>query len=445
MENITSLVQLNIPSSAKPRVVIIGGGFGGLNTVRSLKSDDFQIVLFDKHNYHTFQPLLYQVATAGLQPDSIAAPLRKALSKKHDFYFRMMRVKAVHPENNSIETELGPLTYDYLVVANGSTSNFFGNDRIKQFSLPLKSIPEALDVRSQVMQLCEAAGLVSDPGLKETMLDIVVVGGGPTGIEMSGAIAELRKHVLPKDYPALDFSQMKIYLLEGMDRLLPTMSSQAGAYALKSLEKMGVIVKLKSMVENCGGEAVTLKGGERIPTSTILWTAGVMGDLIPGFNKEWIDKGRLVTDEKALVKGSRNIFAIGDIAFMKTERYPKGLPGLAQPAIQLGKYIGRNLKSIHAGQPVKPFVYFDKGSLATIGRGKAVADLPGNIHFGGRFAWWIWLFVHISFLISFRNKLLVFTSWVWNYFTFDKGNRLIIRPYIKPEKTVSAPELIPAP
>jgi NADH dehydrogenase len=445
MENISERVQLNIPSTVKPRVVIIGGGFGGLNTVRSLKSDDFQIVLFDKHNYHTFQPLLYQVATAGLQPDAIAAPLRKALSRKHDFYFRMMRVEAVHPETNSIETELGPLTYDYLVVANGSTSNFFGNDQVKRNTLPLKSIPEALDIRSQVMQLCEAAGLVSDPVLQETMLDVVIVGGGPTGIEMSGAISELRRYILPKDYPALDFSKMKIYLLEGMDRLLPTMSTHAGVYALHSLQKMGVIVKLNTMVETCDGETVSLRGGEQIKTSTILWTAGVKGDLIPGFNRDWIEKGRLVTDEKGLVKGSKNIFAIGDIAFMKTERYPKGLPGLAQPAIQLGKYIGRNLNSIREGQPVKPFTYLDKGSLATIGRGKAVADLPGNIHFGGRFAWWIWLFVHISFLISFRNKLLVFTNWVWNYFTFDKGNRLIIRPYIKPENPVSEPKLIPAP
>jgi NADH dehydrogenase len=322
-------------------------------------------------------------------------------------------------------------------VANGSTSNFFDNDQVKQHSLPLKSIPEALDVRSQVMQLCEAAGLVSDPVLMETMLDIVIVGGGPTGIEMSGAIAELKKHVLPKDYPKLDFSRMKIYLLEGMDRLLPTMSGHAGAYALKSLTKMGVIVKLKSMVETCNGESVTLKGGEQIKTSTILWTAGVMGDLIPGFKKEWIEKGRLVTDDTALVKGSHNIFAIGDISFMKTERTPKGLPGVAQPPIQLGKYVGRYLKDFHEHKALPPFKYRDKGSLATIGRGKAVADLPGNIHFGGRFAWWIWLFVHISFLISFRNKLLVFTNWVWNYFTFDKGNRLIIRPYIKEKNPVS--------
>lgn len=437
--------DLNIPESSKPRVVIIGGGFGGLNTVHFLNSDDFQIVLFDKHNYHTFQPLLYQVATAGLQPDAIAAPLRKALSRKHDFFFRMIKVDAIHPETNSIQTALGSLDYDYLVVANGSTSNFFGNDQIKKYALPLKSIPEALDIRSQIMQLCEAAGLERDPVKQEAMLDVVVVGGGPTGIEMSGAIAELRRHVLPKDYPALDFSRMKIYLLEGMDRLLPTMSPQASAYALKSLEKMGVIVKLQTMVADCDGESVQLKSGERIQSSAILWTAGVMGDLIQGFKREWIEKGRLVTDDKGLVTGSRNIFAIGDISFMKTERYPKGLPGLAQPAIQLGKYIGHNLKDIREGKTVKPFVYFDKGSLATIGRGKAVADLPGNVHFGGRFAWWIWLFVHISFLISFRNKLLVFTNWIWNYFTFDKGNRLIIRPYIKPEKPVADPKLVPAP
>jgi NADH dehydrogenase len=270
------------------------------------------------------------------------------------------------------------------------------------------------------------------------MMTIVIVGGGPTGVETAGAIAELRKYVLPKDYPQLDFTKMKIYILEGMDRLLPPMSPKASASAQYNLQKMGVIIKTNTMVESFDGETVTLKGGEQIKALTVLWTAGVSGDLLPGFNKEWSEKGRLLTDENCKIIGSNNIFAIGDIALMKQGKYPKGHPGVAQPAIQMGKYVGKNLKALHEGQIVKPFSYFDKGSLATIGRGKAVADLPGNIHITGRIAWWIWLFVHVTFLISFRNKLMVLLSWLWNYFTFDKGNRLIIRPYIRKDSTYLA-------
>lgn len=436
-------LSVNIPRSGKPRVVVVGGGFGGINTVKALNSDDFQIVLVDKHNYHTFQPLLYQVASAGLEPDAIAGPLRKALNKKKDFYFRMLRVTAVNPEANTITTSAGDIAYDYLVISNGTKSNFFGNDQMQKLSLPLKTIPDGLNIRSHLMQLFEWANLVTDDGLKEKMMTIVIVGGGPTGVETAGALAELRKYVLPKDYPQLDFNKMKIYLLEGLDRVLPPMSEKASASARKNLEKMGVIIKTGTLVESYNGEVVTLKGGEQIKALTVLWTAGVAGDLMPGLKKEWAEKSRLLTDENCRIIGSNNIFAIGDIALMKTEKYPKGHPGVAQPAIQMGKYVGKNLKALHTKQPVKPFKYFDKGSLATIGRGKAVADLPGNIHLTGRIAWWIWLFVHVTFLISFRNKMMVLVTWLWNYFTFDKGNRLIIRPYIRKDTTyINAQELV---
>lgn len=437
VESINDL-SLNIPDTSKPRVIIIGGGFGGLYTLQKLKSKDFQVVLFDKRNYHTFQPLLYQVATAGLQPDAIVGPLRKLLYKYDDFHFRNLKVLSINPENNTISTLAGDLKYNYLIIANGMRSNFFGNEEIKKNVLPLKSIPDALNLRSHLMQIFEWANLTADAEMRNKIMTIVIVGGGPTGIETAGALAELRKYILPKDYPGLDFSAMKIYLVEGMQRTLPTMSEKAGNVSKKSLEKMGVILKLNAMVESYDGETISLKGGEQIKTYTVIWSAGVMGDILPGLEKEWQEKSRLLTDEECRIIGMQNIFAIGDVALMKTEKYPKGHPGVAQPAIQMGKYLGKNLKKIHNKIPVKPFKYFDKGSLATIGRGKAVADLPGNFHFGGRPAWWIWLFIHITFLISFRNKLLVLINWIWNYFTFDKGNRLIIRPFVR--KGLSLPQ-----
>jgi NADH dehydrogenase len=424
-------LSINIPDTGKPRVVVIGAGFGGLNTVEKLSSKDFQIVLLDKRNYHTFQPLLYQVATAALQPDSIAGPLRNAFNYKKDFHFRMLRALAVNPDTNIISTIAGDLKYDYLVIANGMKTNFFGNEQIERYALPLKSVPDALNLRSQIMQIMELANMTTDELVREKIMTIVIAGGGPTGVEIAGALSELRKHVLPKDYPGLDFSDMKIYIIEGADRVLPPMSLKSSARAQRYLEKMGIILKPGALVESYDGQNVTLKGGEKIPTYTVVWSAGVRGDVMQGLKPEWVERGRLLTDEYCRVKGTTNIFAIGDIALMKTDKYPKGHPGVAQPAIQMGKYVGKHLKDIHDQKPVKPFKYFDKGSLATIGRGKAVADLPHNLSFGGRPAWWIWLFIHISFLISFRNKLLVMISWLWNYFTFDKGNRLIIRPYIR--------------
>jgi len=424
-------LSINIPDTGKPRVVIIGAGFGGLNTAEKLSSKDFQIVLLDKRNYHTFQPLLYQVATAGLQPDSIAAPLRNAFNHKKDFHFRMLRALSVNPDANTISTIAGDLKYDYLVIANGMKTNFFGNEQIEKYALPLKSVPDALNLRSQIMQIMELANMTTDPLVREKIMTIVIAGAGPTGVEIAGALSELRKHVLPKDYPGLDFSEMKIYIIEGAGRILPPMSLKSSERAQRYLEKMGIILKPKALVESYDGQNVTLKGGEKIPTYTVIWSAGVKGDVMQGLKPEWAERGRLLTDEYCKVKGSNNIFAIGDIALMKTDKYPTGHPGVAQPAIQMGKYLGKHLIDFHNQKPVKPFKYFDKGSLATIGRGKAVADLPHNLSFGGRPAWWIWLFIHISFLISFRNKILVMTNWIWNYFTYDKGNRLIIRPYIR--------------
>lgn len=435
MENTNPLqLSLNIPDTNKPRVVVIGGGFGGLHLVKSLGTEQFQVVLFDKHNYNTFSPLLYQVATAGLQPDSIVGPLRSLFSSKKDkykdFHFRMLKVMAVDPEGKNISTTAGSLHYDYLVIASGMRTNFFGNKEVEQFALPMKTIPDALNLRSHLMQMFEWASMTTDESLKDRILTIVLAGAGPTGVELAGALSELRKHVLPKDYPHLDFTKMKIYLVDGLPRVLPPMSEKASAITQKSLEKLGVIIKTNTMVESYDGRTLTFKGGESIDTYTVIWSAGVTGEMLEGIKKEWVEKGRLLTDLNCKVIGREGIYAVGDIAAMKSEKYPKGHPGVAQPAIQMGKYLGKHLPAIHAGKNIPPFEYFDKGSLATIGRGKAVADI-GNLHFGGRPAWWIWLFVHLTFLITFKNKLFVLLSWLWNYITYDKGNRLIIRPYIR--------------
>jgi NADH dehydrogenase len=424
-------ITLNIPDTPKPRVVIIGAGFGGINAARNLSDDKFQVVLFDKHNYHTFQPLLYQVASAGLQPDAIAGPLRNLFHKRKDFHFRMLKVLSINPAANTINTSAGDLRYDYLIISGGAKTNYFGNENIKKFASSLKSIPDALNLRSQLMQLFEWASLNANPAIDDYLLNIVLIGAGPTGVEMSGALSELKRHILHKDYPRLDFTKMRIYLLEGLDRVLPPMSLKASARAKKDLEKMGVDIRLKTIVQDYDGETVTIKDGEPIKSFCVIWSAGVTGETMPGLPTEWAERGRLLTDLNCRIIGSNNIFAIGDIAMMKSEKYPKGHPGVAQPAIQMGKYLAKNLWALHQQQPVKPFKYFDKGSLATIGRAKAVADLPGNIMIGGRIAWYIWLFVHITFLVTFRNKLLVLTNWIWNLFTYDKGNRLIIRPYIR--------------
>jgi NADH dehydrogenase len=432
-----STLSLNIPHTNKIRVVIVGGGFGGINVIKKLHNKGFQVVLFDKHNYHTFQPLLYQVATAGLQPDSIAGPLRDIFSGQNDFHFRLMKVLSVDPDNNTISTPAGALSYDYLVIAGGSRPNFFGDRQTEQYSLPLKSIPDALNLRSQLIQSMEQASMTLDPVMRKALMTIVLVGGGPTGVETAGALAELRRHVLPKDYPELDFNDMKIFLAEGMDRLLPQMSAKAGARALRDLERMGVVIQLNTMVESYDGKTIRFKNSDPVDAITVIWSAGVMSESFPGLKPEWLEKGRILTGENCRVTGSPNIFAIGDLALMKTREYPRGHPGLAQVAIQMGKYVGSHLSDFFKGTEVTPFRYFDKGSLATIGRGKAVADLPRHLYFGGRPAWWIWLFVHINYLVSFRNKLLVFANWIWNYFTFDKGNRLIIRPYVRKDNPVA--------
>nr|WP_040497118.1 NAD(P)/FAD-dependent oxidoreductase [Fulvivirga imtechensis] len=425
--------KIPIPETEYPRLVILGGGFAGITLVKKLSNLPLQIVLFDRNNYHTFQPLLYQVATAGLEPDSIAGPLRKQLESIKNFYFRMAEVHVIHAKEKYIETEIGAMSYDHLVIATGSRTNFFGNDSIMTHAFPLKQIPQALDLRSHILQNFEAATVTTDADQLESMMNIVIVGGGPTGVEVAGALGELKKNVLPSDYPDLDFDHMNIILLEGTSRLLGGMSEFASRKAIKYLKKFDVQVRLSTMVTSYDGLVAELSNGSSIKTHTLIWAAGVKGNYPDGIAPTSIEKARLLVDEYNRLLDYDDIYAIGDIALMKSKDYPYGHPMLAPVAIQQGNNLAKNLKRMLKSKPMKPFQYYDKGSMATIGRNKAVVDL-GKLRFGGLFAWMIWMFVHLISIIGFRNRLIVFSNWVWNYFTYDKGTRLIIRKFIPKHK-----------
>jgi len=371
------------------------------------------------------------VATAGLEPDSIAGPLRKIFENKSNFYFRMASVEEVLPEQKKVLTNIGELSYEYLVIANGSKTNYFGNEEIYRNAFPLKQVPQALDLRSQILQNFEQAVLTQDHKALEKLLSFVIVGGGPTGVELAGALGELKKHVLPKDYPDLDLNHMKIILVEGLDRLLPGMSEYAGEKALKYLEKFDVEVRLKTLVKSYDGEVAEMNDGSVILSKTLIWAAGVKGNLLPGLPEDSIEKGRIKVNAFNELTDHKEIYAIGDIAMMKSEENPNGHPMLAPVAMQQGRHLAKNLQRLVEGKPMIPFKYYDKGTMATVGRNKAVVNLPNDLNFGGFFAWFIWLFIHLLYIIGFRRKIVVFSNWVWNYFTYDRGTRLIIRPFNK--------------
>jgi NADH dehydrogenase len=420
---------LRIPKSEHPRLVIIGGGFAGIQLAKKLTNTNIQVVLFDRNNYHTFQPLLYQVATAGLEPDAIAGPLRQLLENSTNIFFRMGQVNEIQPTLNTIFTSIGNMTYDYLVIASGSKTNYFGNADKFKLAFPLKQIPQALDLRSHILQNFEEAVLSSEQDDLEKLLNIVIVGGGPTGVELSGALGELKKHVLPKDYPDLDLDNMNIYLVEGTGRLLGGMSDFADQRAQKYLKKFDVKVKLNTTVESFDGEYVAFNNAEKLHSNTLVWAAGVTGNVIQGIQESSINRNRYKVNQCNKIEGYENIYAIGDIAIMETEEHIKGHPMLAPVAMQQGEHLAKNVLLSLQNKPMKPFKYSDKGSMATVGRNKAVVDLPKNLHFGGFAAWFVWMFVHLISIIGFRNKLVVLTNWIWNYFTYDRGTRLIIRPF----------------
>ncbi len=424
---------MNIPASNLPRVVVIGGGFGGLQFVKSLNANKFQVVLIDKHNYHTFQPLLYQVATAGLEPDSIAYPLRKVFRNRPNFFFRICEVQRISADSKTISTSEGVLNYDYMVIATGSSTNFFGNQEIATNAMSMKTVPQALDLRSLLLQNFERALYNTDLKERERLMNFVVVGGGPTGTELAGALAELKLHVLPTDYPDLDFNNMRIHLIEASGELLGAMSASASKKALSYLKKLGVQVWLDTAVTSYDGKTIATSTGDSIATRYMIWAAGVAGNPIPGIEQAMNKGSRIKVNTYNQVEGFEHVFAIGDIASMESDSYPKGHPMMAQPAIQQGALAAKNLERMHDQRPLKAFKYRDKGSMATIGRNKAVADL-GKLHFAGIAAWFVWMLVHLMALVGFRNRAVTLVNWTIAYFKYEKGERLIIRPY-NPKKS----------
>lgn len=411
-----------------PKVVIVGAGFGGITIAKSFKNHPIEVLLLDQHNYHNFQPLMYQIATGGLEPDSIAYPVRRIFRKQKNFSFRMAKVDLVIPDSKILKTSIGDITFDYLVIATGSTNNFFNFEPVKDKLLTLKSIPDALNMRSYIYQNLEKALAYQEQRAIGDLLSVAIVGGGPAGIELAGALAEMKNFVLPRDFPDLDLSKMEINLYEAAPDLLSAMSEPSSKKSLEYLRKLGVNVHLNAMVKDYDGKKLTLSDGTSFVTDTVIWTAGVKAAPINGLPEESLASNRILVDAFNQVQNTQNIFAIGDVAACVTEANPKGLPMLAPVAQQQGKRLSKNIIKLIEHKPMVPFAYNNRGVMATIGRKKAVVDLP-RWKFQGTFAWLIWMFLHIMSLVGFRNKLSAFYDWMANYLTYDKPLGLIIRPY----------------
>lgn len=413
------------------KCVIVGGGFGGLRLARKLNNKPgFEVTLLDRFNYHQFQPLFYQVATAGLDASNISFPLRKAFHNSKNTRIRLGELREIIPAANKIVTDNGDITYDALVIATGAGTNFFGNQQLAANAFPMKSTIEALQLRNHLIQNFEDATIAGDPATKEILLTVVVVGGGPTGVEISGAIADMRSYVLPKDYPELDFKQMKIYLLEGSPKTLASMTEQSSVQSRKYLQKLGVEVITGTVVKDYDGKTVTLGNGETIKTATVIWAAGIKGNIPAGIQSDLIAKGnRIKTDRHNLVLGTDNVYAIGDVAYMETPLYPNGHPQVAQAAMQQADTLAENLVRIESKSALRyEFEYYDKGSMATVGRNLAVVDLPKpKLHFGGFFAWLIWMGLHLMLILGVKNRFFVFCNWLYNYITRDQSLRLILK------------------
>lgn len=412
------------------KIVIVGGGFAGITLAKKLSRKRFHITLLDKNNYHQFQPLLYQVATGGLEPSSISFPLRKIFKRYKNVRLRMGEVLNIYLDTKMIETMAGKINYDYLVLAHGATTNFFNNKNISENASSMKSVSEALFLRNTLLENYEKA-ITADSENKEALLNVVIVGGGPTGVELAGAIAEMRTNILPEDYPELNFNQMHIYLIEATPALLSGMSTDASYTVIGYLRNIGVEVITNQAVKEYDGNIVTLSNGNTLKTKCLIWTAGVKGQNIPGIPATSVSANdRILVDEFNAVKGVKNIFAIGDVALMETTDYPKRHPQVAPVAIQQAQALACNLSATINNRRMKKFVYHNKGAMATVGKNKAVVEI-GKIKIRGYFAWATWMFVHLMSIIGVKNRIFILLNWIWHYFTYDPSLRLIIKPKIK--------------
>lgn len=422
-------MPVNIPETARKRIVIIGAGFGGLKLAKKLVGSGYQIVLIDKNNFHQFQPLFYQVASSGIEPSSILFPLRKIFQKRKDVYIRVAEVYSVDTEKKELLTSLDKVWYDYLVIATGVNSNFFGMKSMEKYAIPMKSISEAMALRNRILLNLERAVTLfdEDENEKKKLLNVMVVGGGPTGVEIAGAIAEMKKFVLPKDYPDLNFDLMKVSLIEGSGKVLGSMSEHASEKALYYLKRLGVNIMLDTRVTNFDGETLYFSEGETVKTKLVIWAAGISGEIPTGFPSDSVGRGnRLLVDGYNQIKGIPDTFSIGDSSIMITTEFLNGHPQVAQVAIQQGANLAANFKAMKKGSTLKSFRYIDRGSMATIGRNRAVADLS-FLKFSGLIAWLTWMFVHLMAILGVKNRLLIFVNWLWSYITYDQSLRLILR------------------
>lgn len=418
------------------KVVIIGAGFAGLRLAQDLiNHPNYEVYLIDKQNYHQFQPLMYQVATARLEPASISFPLRKVFQKAKNVRIRITEVKEINFDDQFVSTPIGNFEYHHLVIAIGCTTNYFGNKNLQDFAYPMKTIPEAIQLRNRILQTFENALNTTDPDKLQTLLNFVIVGGGPTGVELAGALAEMKEHILPKDYPDKDFSKLTIYLLEGSPNTLSPMSKGSQKMSQKYLEELGVSVITNTFVKDYDGTLVTLNTGDTIKSKNVIWAAGVTGNVIKGFPETCITRGnRLIVNRQNEVIGLNHVYALGDISYMETPAHPKGHAQVASVALQQASLLAENLTRLVKNKPLKDYEYTDKGSMATIGKRKAVVDLP-KFSFQGRLAWFTWMFIHLMLILSIKNKLLIFMNWMISYFNNDSTLRIIMKPIVNKVKT----------
>ena len=421
-------MKANIEHTDKKRVVIVGGGLGGLELAFKLVGSDFQVVLVDKNNYHQFPPLIYQVASAGLEPSSISFPFRRLFQGQKDFFFRMAEVKAVDAAGKKIATSVGDIHYDYLVLAAGARTNFFGNKEIEAATLPMKSVSEAMRLRNTILRNLEKAETEEDPVHRQALMNIVVVGGGASGVEIAGAVAEMKKNILARDYPDLDASQMHIYLVNAGKRLLAAMDPVSSARAERDLKELHVHIRQPQFATEYRDGILKTSAGLEIPARTVIWVSGICANTIEGLPAESLGHaGRILTDRFCRVKGVQDVFAIGDQSLIEgDEDYPLGHPQLAQVAMQQAKTVAENLKAAQKGLAEKPFKYRNLGVMATIGRNHAVAEIGGR-KFGGFAAWVLWLVVHLRSILGVKNKAFILLNWVWNYLNYKQSLRLILK------------------